>query len=79
MCRMANRVAGFGSHECMWIQGKTLEPVFHRVFICYLTGGRPFLSKHVPDESTEETLMNTGLDLCEGRTLFTRILLTYVT
>ena len=35
---MANRITGFGSHECMLIPSETLMPVFHRVFILHLIG-----------------------------------------
>ena len=39
MYPMANRIAGFGSHACIWIPSETLEPVFHHVFIWHLIGG----------------------------------------
>ena len=35
---MANGIAGFGSHACIWILSETLKPVFHRVFIWHLSG-----------------------------------------
>ena len=38
VCPTENGVAGFGSHECMWIPSEKLELVFHRVFIYHLIG-----------------------------------------
>ena len=59
MCPVTNRIAGFGSHACIWITSETLEPVFHRNFIWHLTGredsyGGNEPSNHVSDESTDE-------------------------
>ena len=38
MCPMANRIAGFGLHACIWIPSETLEPVCHHIFIWHLIG-----------------------------------------
>ena len=53
MCPTANRIPGFGSHECMWILSETLEPVFHCVVMWHLIG-----------EETDDQEMNFPLQSC---------------
>ena len=35
---MANRIAGLGSDECIWMASEALEPMFHRGFIWRVIG-----------------------------------------
>ena len=73
MCPMTNRIAGFGSHACIWIPSETLEPVFHHVFIGHLIGeedsclGDELLSNHVIDEAPMKSLMKTRLSLSQAK------------
>ena len=58
MCPMANRIAGLGSHACIWIPCETLEPVFHHVFIWHLIREEDsYLGNELscPDESLMKT------------------------
>ena len=40
-------------HACIWIPSETLEPVFHRVFICRLIGKEDTLLRKVNMKSRQ--------------------------